>query len=53
MVSRKTREQWVNQITRNRIVDADLRRQINERKLHVCEKHFEEKLIEKRKYLLC
>ena len=52
-VSKKTREQLVNQITRNRIVDTDLRRQINERKLHVCEKHFEEKLIEKRKYLLC
>ena len=52
-VSRKTREQWVNQITRNRVIDADLRRQINERKLHVCEKHFEEKFIEKRKYLLC
>ena len=52
-LSRKTQEQWVNQITRNRVIDADLRRQINERKLHVCEKHFEEKFSEKRKYLLC
>ena len=49
-LSKKTREEWVSQITRNRVVDADLRRQINEGKLHACEKHFEEKFIEKRKY---
>ena len=49
-LSKKTREEWVNQITRNCVIDADLRRQINEGKLHVCEKHFEEKFFEKRKY---
>ena len=49
-LSKKTREQWLNQITRNRVIDSDLRRQINESKLHVCEKHFQEKFIEKRKY---
>ena len=44
----------MNQITKNRVIDADLiRRQINEGKLHVCEKHFEEKFIEKRKYCHC
>ena len=36
-LSKKTREEWVSQITRNRVVDADLRRQINEGKLHACE----------------
>ena len=40
----------MNVITRNRVIDADLRRQIREGKLHVCEKHFEGKFIEKRKY---
>lgn len=49
-LSRETREQWAKQITRSRVVDAELKRQIDECKLHVCEKHFEEKFIEKRKY---
>ena len=49
-LSKKTCEEWVNQITRNRVIDVDLRHQINEGKLHACEKHFEEKFIEKRKY---
>ena len=45
-LSKKTQEEWVNQITKNRVIDVDLIR----RQLHVCEKHFEEKFIEKRKY---
>ena len=48
--SAKTRDEWVRVITRNREVDKDLRRQINTGTLHVCEKHFEEKFIIKRKY---
>ena len=47
--SAKTRDEWVRVITRNREVDKDLRRQINTGTLHVCEKHFEEKFIIKRK----
>ncbi len=50
-LSRKTRQEWVNVITRNRVIDADLRRQVEEGRVHVCEKHFEEKFIEKRKYI--
>ncbi len=49
-LSAKTRNEWVRVITRNREVDKDLRRQINAGTLHVCEKHFEEKCITKRKY---
>ena len=49
-LSKKVREQWVKQITRNRVVDQDLRRQIEARTLHVCERHFEERYIEKRKF---
>ena len=49
-LSKKTREEWVNQITGNQVIDADLRCQINEGKLQVCKKHFEEKFIEKHKY---
>jgi hypothetical protein len=36
-------------ITRDRVIDKDLRRQINEGKLHVCEKHFRPEDIEIRK----
>ena len=49
-LSKQTREAWVNEITRNRVIDPDLRRQIDRRTLHVCEKHFEERFIEKGKY---
>ena len=49
-LSIKTRDEWVRVITRNREIDKDLRRQINAGTLHVCEKHFEEKCINKRKY---
>ena len=48
--SAKTRDEWVRVITRNREIDKDLRRQINAGTLHVCEKHFEEECIIKRKY---
>ena len=48
-LSRKTREEWLRQITRNRVIDQDLRRQIEARTLHICKKHFEERFIEKRK----
>ena len=49
-LSKKVREQWVKQITRNRVVDQDLRQQIEARTLHVCERHFEERYTEKRKF---
>ncbi len=48
-LSCKTREEWVKQITRNRVIDQDLRWQIVARTLHICENHFEEKFIEKHK----
>lgn len=48
-LSKQTRKAWVNEITRNRVIDQDLRRQIEKRTLHICEKHFEERFIEKRK----
>ena len=50
-LSIKTRKEWVNKITRNRHVDKDLQRQIDKGTLHVCEKHFEDNCIEKRKCL--
>ena len=31
----------INIITRDREIDSDLRRQINEDRLHICEKHFQ------------
>ena len=47
---KKVREQWVNQITKNRVVEQDLRRQIEARTLQVCERQFEERYIEKREF---
>ena len=42
--SNVTQEKWrnelVNVITRDREIDQDLRRQIKEDRLHICEKHF-------------
>ena len=49
-LSIKTHDEWVRVITRNREIDKDLRRQIEAGILHVCEKHFEEKCINKCKY---
>ena len=30
----------INVITRERVIDSNLKRQINEDRLHICEKHF-------------
>ena len=49
-LSKKVREQWVNQITKNCVVEQDLRRQIEAHTLQVCERHFEERYIEKREF---
>ena len=37
----KWRSDMINIITRDREIDSDLRRQINEDRLHICEKHFQ------------
>ena len=37
----KWRNDMINIITRDREIDSDLRRQINEDRLHICEKHFQ------------
>ena len=37
----KQRNDMINIITRDREIDSDLRRQINEDRLHICEKHFQ------------
>lgn len=50
-LSSRTRDEWVRVITRDREIDKDLRRQIDSGTVHVCEKHFEEKCITKRKCL--
>ena len=50
-LSKKNRSEWVRVITCSRQVDQDLPWQINMETLNVCLKHFEEKCVEKRKYL--
>lgn len=44
-LSKKTREAWVRLVTRDREVDASLRKQIHENNIHICEKHFEKDLV--------
>ena len=39
-LAKKTREAWISVITKDRVVDESLRRQINSGNLYVCEKHF-------------
>eukprot|EP00795_Rhopilema_esculentum_P012648 gene12648-3355_t len=37
----KWRDELLSKITRDRVLDADFRRQIKEDRLHICERHFE------------
>ena len=50
-LAKETRNEWVRIITKHREVDKDLRRQIREGNLHICEKHFEKKCINESKFL--
>ena len=49
---KKTRAAWINVITKDRIVEENLRRQINSGNLYVCEKHFKKEEYDCRKYFL-
>lgn len=50
-----SKENWrkalLNIITRDRVVDEEFRRQIEEGKVHICERHFKAEDIESREYL--
>jgi hypothetical protein len=50
-LSTKTREAWVRLVTRDREIDASLRNQIDQRTIHICERHFEKNLVEICKFL--
>ena len=49
-LSKKIRVAWINVITKDRVVDDNLRRQINSGNLYVCEKHFKKEEYDCRKY---
>lgn len=51
-LSKKTREAWISVITKDRVADEGLRRQINSGNLYVCEKHFRKEEYESCKYSL-
>ena len=51
-LSTRTREAWLNIITKDRVVDKSLRRQIDTGELYVCEKHFKTEEIDCRKCIL-
>ena len=40
----KWREDLINVITRDRVIDSDLKRQIDGDRLHISEKHFKEEI---------
>ena len=37
---KKARDQWINIVTKDRVIDASLRDQIKKRKIFICQKHF-------------
>ena len=43
------RKKWINVITKDRVIDKDLKTQIEKRNLHVCKLHFPEDKIVHRK----
>ena len=49
-ISRKTRDEWITTVTKGRVSHADKssepRRQVDEKKIHICGKHFECSLVE-------
>ena len=45
-ISTQTREAWVRLVTKDREIDASLRKQIDQKTIHFCERHFENYLIE-------
>ena len=51
-LSKKTPDAWLCVVTKDREVDQNLRRQMENRTLYVCEKHFETQSIECCKYIL-
>ena len=51
-LSTRIREAWLNVITKDRVVDKSLRRQIDTGELYVCEKHFKTEEIDCRKCIL-
>ena len=46
----KTGEAWVRIVTRDREIDSSLRMQIEQRTLHICERHFQKNLIQTCKF---
>ena len=49
--SMKWRTDLVHIITKDRVIDKQLRKQMENKTLHVCELHFEEHKIRRRKYI--
>ena len=47
-LSTKTREAWARIVTRDREIDS--RKQIEQRTLHICERHFQKNLIQTCKF---
>ena len=46
----KWRDKLIHVVTKDRVVDSSLKKQIESRKLFICEKHFNEEDILRRKY---
>ena len=44
-ISTQTREAWVRLVTKDPEIDASLRKQIAQKTIHICERHFEKHVI--------
>ena len=44
--SKETRQAWIDIITKDRVVDTDLRQQIDNNSLYVCKNHFKKEEVE-------
>lgn len=49
---KKWREDWLNELTKTRVIDANFQQMINNDKVFTCEKHFKVEDIEICKYIL-
>ena len=48
----RARAEWVRILTKTRVLDADLQRQLDGNSIHICEIHFKEEDIIRRKFYL-
>ena len=49
----RARAAWIKALTKTRVIDVDLQRQIDQNAIHICEIHFKEEDITRCKMFFC